>query len=150
RLLPLKPGRPVMVIEYGPAHGTTWMPGIAQPGQIRGLGERLGARTYVLEYLDVSDEEIREICEQGRGHVVIAITSEAQESDFQQRLVKALWENIDDLVVIAMRGPYDIQAFPYVHTYVASYGFNPAHQDALVKVLTGEVKPQGKLPVDIP
>ncbi len=148
-LLPLKREQEVMVIEYGPAHGTTWQPGIAQPGQIRGLGERLGAKTYVLEYLDLSDEEIQEICEQGHGHVVIAITSEAVGYEFQQRLIDRLQANIDDLVVIAMRGPYDIQAFPTIHTYVATYGFNPAHMDALVKVLKGQKKPQGKLPVEI-
>jgi beta-N-acetylhexosaminidase len=149
-LLPLKQDKPTLVIEYGPAHGTTWMPGIAQPGQIRGLGDKLGADTYVLEHLDLSEDELEEIVEEAKGKTVIAITSEAKESPFQQRLIQALSDAVEDLIVIAMRGPYDIGAFPYIHTYVCSYGFNPAHMDALVKVLTGQVSPQGRLPVDIP
>lgn len=51
---------------------------------------------------------------------------------------------------LAVRGPYDLMAFPAATTCLASYGANPPALAALAAVLRGERKPGGRLPVDLP
>ncbi|NNG19002.1 glycoside hydrolase family 3 protein [Naumannella sp. ID2617S] len=68
----------------------------------------------------------------------------------QQKLVKQLLGTGKKVVVVAVRDPYDIAYFNEAPTYVATYSYSPVTPPSLVRVLTGEVSPRGKLPVDIP
>lgn len=68
----------------------------------------------------------------------------------QQKLVKALVDTGTTVIVVAVRDPYDIAYFDDAPTYIATYSYNPVAMQALAKVITGEVNPSGKLPVDIP
>ena len=68
----------------------------------------------------------------------------------QQKLVKQLLATGKPVVVVATRDPYDIAYFTDAPTYVATYSYNGVAMEALARVLTGEVAPSGKLPVDIP
>ena len=54
-----------------------------------------------------------------------------------------------DTVVVSMGNPYDISNIPQSDTYIVTYGFRRIQIDALFKVITGEIKPKGKLPVNI-
>jgi beta-N-acetylhexosaminidase len=54
------------------------------------------------------------------------------------------------VVVVATRDPYDIAYFTQAPTYLATYSYSPVAIDAVARVITGEVSPSGKLPVDIP
>lgn len=54
------------------------------------------------------------------------------------------------VVVVALGNPYDLELFPQVPTYLASYGYQNISLDSLVKVLTGQLaKPAGILPVKL-
>jgi len=53
-------------------------------------------------------------------------------------------------VVIAMGNPYVAQNFPNVQTYLCTYSNASSSELSAVKVLFGEIKPQGKLPVTLP
>lgn len=53
-------------------------------------------------------------------------------------------------VVIAMGNPYVAQDFPKVQTYVCTYSNASSSELSAVKVLFGELQPQGKLPVTLP
>lgn len=68
----------------------------------------------------------------------------------QQKLVKALLATGKTVIVVAVRDPYDIAYFDAAPTYVATYSFTGVSMESLAKVLYGEIKPGGKLPVDIP
>ena len=68
----------------------------------------------------------------------------------QQRLVAALIATGTPVVVVAVRDPYDIAYLPGVRTYLATYSYSPVAIESAVRVITGEVAPSGKLPVDIP
>jgi beta-N-acetylhexosaminidase len=46
--------------------------------------------------------------------------------------------------------PYDIAYFTQAPTFITSYGYQPVSLHPLVKVLFGQLAPQGKLPVTIP
>lgn len=82
--------------------------------------------------------------------LVIAATQDAAGNPEQAALVRQLADRGYPLVVIAMRTPYDLQAFPEVDTYVAAYGFRRVTLEALAQLLWGKITPKGKLPVAIP
>ncbi|MDX6249644.1 MAG: beta-N-acetylhexosaminidase [Kribbellaceae bacterium] len=68
----------------------------------------------------------------------------------QQKLVKNLLATGRTVIVVAVRDPYDIAYFDQAPTYLATYGYAAVSMESLAKVLYGEIKPAGKLPVDIP
>jgi beta-N-acetylhexosaminidase len=53
-------------------------------------------------------------------------------------------------VVVAMGNPYVAQSFANVQAYVCTYSNSPSSEQSAVKVLFGELKPQGRLPVTLP
>ncbi|MGW1341988.1 glycoside hydrolase family 3 protein [Kribbella sp. NPDC002412] len=68
----------------------------------------------------------------------------------QQKLVKNLLATGKTVIVVAVRDPYDIAYFDAAPTYLATYGYAAVSMESLAKALYGEIKPAGKLPVDIP
>ena len=68
----------------------------------------------------------------------------------QQKLVKDLLATGKTVIVVAVRDPYDIAYFDAAPTYLATYGYAAVSMESLAKVIYGETKPTGKLPVDIP
>jgi beta-N-acetylhexosaminidase len=81
---------------------------------------------------------------------VIVTTMKAWSTPQQQKLVERLLATGKQVVVVAVRDPYDIAYFDDAPTYVATYSYSPVAIEALARVLTGEVSPTGRLPVDIP
>ncbi|SEQ71083.1 beta-N-acetylhexosaminidase [Virgibacillus subterraneus] len=81
---------------------------------------------------------------------IIVTTYTANTNNAQQRLVESLMETGKPVIVTAVRNPYDIMAFPEVDGYLATYGNRDVSIEALARVLSGEVNPEGKLPVTIP
>jgi beta-N-acetylhexosaminidase len=81
---------------------------------------------------------------------VVVTTMKAWSNDQQQKLVEQLLATGKQVIVVAVRDPYDIAYFDDAPTYVATYSYSPVAIEALARVLTGEVNPAGKLPVDIP
>ncbi len=53
-------------------------------------------------------------------------------------------------VVVALRLPYDLSAFPTAGTYVCTYSILEPSTQALAKALFGEIAFKGKLPVSVP
>ncbi|MQA97413.1 MAG: glycoside hydrolase family 3 protein [Streptosporangiales bacterium] len=68
----------------------------------------------------------------------------------QRDLVSALLGTGKPVIVVAVRDPYDINAFTAAPTYVATYSATPVAMESLARVLFGERSPGGKLPVSIP
>ena len=68
----------------------------------------------------------------------------------QADLVNALIRTKKPVVAAAARDAYDVNRFPTVDAYLATYSYTPAALDSLVRVLVGELRPTGKLPVTIP
>lgn len=82
--------------------------------------------------------------------MAISPNSNAKTSPGLAKLVTALQDSGATVIVAALRNPYDIAEVPQASTYLASYSTKTVSLTSLVKVITGEVAPQGKLPVDIP
>ena len=70
-------------------------------------------------------------------------------SAWQQRLVPELLLRNPRLIGIALRTPYDVELFPTVSTFLATYGGVPAQMQALAAVLRGDEAPMGVFPVAV-
>jgi len=82
--------------------------------------------------------------------VVVVATLNAMELPGQANMVQALTEQAVPIVVVALRSPYDLLAFPEQSTYVAIYGETMPSLEAMADLLCGEIQPRGRLPVDLP
>jgi beta-N-acetylhexosaminidase len=67
----------------------------------------------------------------------------------QVNLVRGLLATGKPVAVLAVGTPYDVAYLPGASTFVSGYDFQDVSLHALVRVLFGEVKPTGKLPVTI-
>ncbi|MBI5305227.1 MAG: beta-N-acetylhexosaminidase [Chloroflexi bacterium] len=114
------------------------------------LGNRLGATTMQVKAQPTQAEivSVKQTAQDGR--VVIVATSDVAKNPQQVELVNALLKLNAPVIVVATRSPYDLLALPDAPTYLAIYGANPPMLDALADVLSGKIKAQGKLPVELP
>ena len=81
--------------------------------------------------------------------MVIMGTISAEIYAGQAALVEALYQREQDPIVVSMRTPYDMIAFPYIATYLCSYGIRDVTIEAVARVLFGEITPTGQLPCDL-
>ncbi|HIV57976.1 MAG TPA: glycoside hydrolase family 3 protein [Candidatus Stackebrandtia faecavium] len=82
--------------------------------------------------------------------VVVAVTREVAAYPNQAKLVKALDASGVPVAVVSVKEPYDINQFPDVETYVATYSYTDVAMGAAARGLCGVFNPSGKLPVMIP
>lgn len=81
---------------------------------------------------------------------VIIGSINADHDPSQAALVHALIERGQQPIVVALRTPYDIRAFPMIETYICAYGIRGVTTEAVARVLFGEIQAQGVLPCHIP
>jgi beta-N-acetylhexosaminidase len=77
-------------------------------------------------------------------------TLNAFKEPHQHALVQELIRRDIPTVVVAMRLPYDLSAFPQAPTFVCTYSILEPSMRALASCLFGINKFQGRLPVSIP
>lgn len=155
-LLPLKSGaRKVLVTGWG----ATTLQSLSTD-----IGKR-GATTQVLETGAAPSDALTasSVATAKAADLTVVLTMKASDTKItnptgtptdpdgrQQKLVHQLIATGKPVVVVAVRDPYDIAYFPEVPTYLATYSYGAGSMESLTRVLFGEVKPAGKLPVSIP
>jgi beta-N-acetylhexosaminidase len=96
-------------------------------------------------------EEIAQLAEQVRDHAVLIVgTFNACASPEQAQLVRRLLRLGIPSIVVALRLPYDLAAFPEAQTYACTYGVLEPSMQALAGALFGRTAFEGRLPVAIP
>jgi len=119
------------------------------------LGIALGAYIDGIQEISVGinpteEEQSRVLAAVGAIDQVVVATYDARFSPAQVRMVKQLASLMGkQLIVAAVRNPFDLMDFPEVSTYVCSYENKPLAMHSLAKVLMGIIVPQGKLPVTV-
>lgn len=86
--------------------------------------------------------------------LVVVLTNNMHGSTASAGNVRALVAELGatgtDLVAAALRNPYDVAYVAGVESWLATYSFKPVAIESLARTITGEVAPQGRLPVDVP
>jgi beta-N-acetylhexosaminidase len=85
----------------------------------------------------------------GNADLVVVLTNNLKDRVNQRNLVSALLATGKPVIAVASQIPYDA-GYVDAPTWLATYGWRAHAMESLAKVLFGEVKPAGKLPVDIP
>lgn len=97
-----------------------------------------------------TDGEIAALKEAVEGFDVLVLgTINAAMQPDQAALARALLATGIPTVTVALRTPYDVEAYPEAGTNLATYSIHPASLDALAAVLFGELTPTGQLPVRV-
>ena len=145
-LLPLEvnPGEDALVTGWGVSTTAT----VAAK-----LAER-GVDADVLETgINPTDETIAAAARQARHYDnVVVITNRAglEGQTNQAKLVNRLIRANRHVIAVGVRDPYDVNQYPTVPAYLATYSYTAAALDSMVRVLSGELDPTGRLPVTIP
>jgi len=82
--------------------------------------------------------------------VIVMATVNAHLDRQQARLMRALVQTGKRVIGIAVRNPYDLLAFPQLHTYVATYEYTRPALVAAARVIFGGQEATGRLSVSIP
>lgn len=98
-----------------------------------------------------SQEEIELVLAESSAYKqVVAVTYNAGFSAGQRRILEELTLRRGiQLIVVAVRDPFDYSAIPGIRTYLACYENKPLAMQSIAKVLTGQLPARGLLPVTV-
>jgi beta-N-acetylhexosaminidase len=101
--------------------------------------------------IDPGEAELAETVRRLDGYDLVVIgTINAFTQAGQAELVRRVLRKGMPLIVIAMRLPYDLMAFPEAPTYVCTYSILEPSMQAVARALFGQAGMTGQLPVTIP
>jgi len=135
-----------------PLSGTAPVP-VVWPAEVSGYLQPLLAElpwlVPCMAPLQAGADDIARVMDRVRGAPVILVGSYNLDRNTKWRdLIRALAG--ENLVVAAVRSPYDLTRIPGVGTYIATYSDRPVALQALAALLTGRNPPRGHLPVELP
>ncbi|MGI5947402.1 MAG: beta-N-acetylhexosaminidase [Lachnospiraceae bacterium] len=97
-----------------------------------------------------TDEEITQVMKAAQAaDTIIFGTYNAHLFDGQVQLANFLAATGKNLILAAMRNPYDATVLPTQTTLLACYEYTPCSINTLISVLSGELKPTGHLPITL-
>jgi beta-N-acetylhexosaminidase len=154
KLLPLTLGvekRVVVVIpkpvDLTPADTSSYI----TPGLAAAIREYHPNATEIIVPYAPEEADISTVIQQlSNFELIICGTLNAFESPGQAKLVRRILLSGIPTIIIALRLPYDLIAFPEAPTYICTYSIQEPSMRALAKALFGHLLFRGKLPVSIP
>ncbi|WP_255949692.1 glycoside hydrolase family 3 protein [Streptomyces odontomachi] len=154
RVLPLsrRTHRDVLVVGADPASpsGTTGPPTTVLANALTELGftaTALSTGASGNPSQAVIDEAVAAAAD---ADAVLVGTYNVSASGTQRTLVQALAATGVPVVVLAIRNPYDAAYVPDAKAVLAAYSWTDVELRAAVRVLTGQARPRGHLPVAVP
>lgn len=98
----------------------------------------------------VDSKRARE-CAAGADLLVVTSLQWADKTNINQKnTINALFQEYPRNVFISTMSPYDIPNYPQADTVLATYGLNKYVLQTAANIILGNIKAQGKLPVDLP
>lgn len=67
----------------------------------------------------------------------------------QDRIVQECLASGRTVVLVAMESPYDSELFPQAGTCICTFGASRAAMDSAARIITGELRPIGRLPITL-
>ncbi|MEU7725999.1 glycoside hydrolase family 3 N-terminal domain-containing protein [Streptomyces sp. NPDC040724] len=86
----------------------------------------------------------------GHAAVLVCTYNVPEEDNPQRRLVTDLIASGVPVILVAVRNPYDPARLPACAAELATYSWTDVEMRAAARVLTGAVRPAGRLPVPVP
>lgn len=149
-LIPVKTDKQtptLCAVFFAPARFADQLSNFAKPFLEKGWKVRTYNASFVPKTRDISRAQA---CAKGADLVVVTSLQWADKSNLSQRkAVGTLRQEHPDLVLISTMSPYDIPNYPEVDTILATYGLNRFALSTAGDILLGNIKPQGKMPVDL-
>ncbi|WP_410638287.1 glycoside hydrolase family 3 protein [Amycolatopsis sp. lyj-346] len=142
-LLPLKQ-KPATALVTG--WGATTTTTLAQKLTAHGTA----ATAYQTGQAPTDTQVAQAVAQAKNADLVVVLTNNIATYPLQTKLLDALQATGKPVVAVAAQIPYDAGYPSTVRTWLATYGYITPTLEALAKVILGETKPVGKLPVDIP
>ena len=146
----IKLGRKTLVIAAEPFATTIAEDKLSS----RSIGDAIKMKGLKLDFeriqVSIDDDRIKELVDKAKGYEqVLVCTYNANMFTNQATLVNELEKLDNDLFVLSTRSPYDIFRFRQIKNYLCLYEYSPNSVVTIVKYLEGEVRPTGKLPVNL-
>jgi beta-N-acetylhexosaminidase len=150
--LPLRPkeGQRIAVITARPENLTPADTSYDVKIQLAEAVQKRWSNTLSLEVPMHTDVLADTVAAVGDADIVIVGTITADQDTSQAAMVRALCDLGKQPIVVSLRTPYDIIAFPMVNTYLCSYSIRPVSMEAVARVLFGEIQATGVLPCALP
>ncbi|MBT9586821.1 beta-N-acetylhexosaminidase [bacterium] len=82
--------------------------------------------------------------------VIFAVYARHRLPDSTRELGERLLQDNPRTVLVSLSSPYVLRDLPLMPAFVCSYNYTPLSLQALGRVISGHVQPQGRLPVTIP
>lgn len=114
------------------------------------IKEELGGNAITID-LNPTQVEIDKVLEQvnDKDSIIIGLYN-GHMFNGQINLVRQLYRLNKNLIIVALRNPYDFSQLKEVDaTKICAYEYTPMSLKSLVRLLKGEIKAEGKLPVTI-
>ncbi|MFD1956593.1 glycoside hydrolase family 3 N-terminal domain-containing protein [Paenibacillus thailandensis] len=81
---------------------------------------------------------------------IVVVTYDAAKHETERRVAQqAIKLAGDRTVAVSVRNPHDLNHYPSVKVYLATYECRPLALESAAKVLTGKLVPTGKLPLEL-
>ncbi|ATE52089.1 glycoside hydrolase family 3 protein [Actinosynnema pretiosum] len=118
------------------------------------LAERLrarGATTQVVVTGSAPNEQqiAGAVSSAGGVGAVVVLTNALSRQPAQRALVDRLVASGKPVVAVAVQNPYDV-GHSNAQAWLATYSYGAVAMESVARVLSGEVRPGGRLPVDVP
>lgn len=135
-------GKKVFVTGWGVSTGTTVAAELTKRGAIvtatsTGTSPNSATRAATVATAENND-------------LTVLLTNNVAEASAQQQLAQALYASDARVITAGVRNPYEVAHLPDAPNFTATYSYSPVALGALVRLITGEIDPVGKLPVDVP
>lgn len=112
--------------------------------------EYLKADLKRVEHLSLEDNKLSVADKQklSGSDLVIVCTYNAAVNRSQAEIAEKLAADYN-VLVLALRNPYDFKYLDQVQAFITTYDYSPASQKAAADLIKGKIEAQGKLPVSI-
>ncbi len=153
KLIPIPKNSKIGIIEWEKARSTVEIAEAKQESYLAGVGKRyfkeVNVKILPLKKEIQNPPHFNDFLKKHDFIIAGTYSRNPHIEKLQTQIIKELLKKRKDIIVVALGNPYDIREIPEVENYIATYGFRDVQLEALFKILTGEEKASGILPVSI-